>query len=312
MRYLILTLLSCLIFLSAYIGFAYNRLDNLTTENVYLCSYIDKKIRLTNAKPTPKLVVVAGSNAYVGISAKMLEQELAIPTFNFGIHAGFGPGFLLYLARQVLTSGDTVLLPLEYSMYGSNPPTDLLASVVFGCGKGFVQTTSLREKITILLSQPLTRLLNSLFIRKQLINPVFGSHGDATYNLENQVTEAMRTRIAQEINGIKFVASNIEFSGVKAIEEFLHWCQQNNIRVLATWPNVAYHPRYKEHQSYLLNNIQKIRSFYKQHDVEILGEPYDSVFDASYFYDTSHHLHQGGVKIRTEKLLPLLRQALNH
>ncbi|MCK5877276.1 MAG: hypothetical protein KAG43_06540 [Candidatus Marithrix sp.] len=307
MRYLILILLSSSIFLSAYAGFVYSRLDILTAENIYLCSYIDKKIRLTNAKPTPKLVIVAGSNAYAGINAKMLEKELSIPTFNFGIHAGFGPEFLFYLAQQVLVSGDTVLLPLEYSMYAPNPPTDLLASIVFGCGKGFVQKTSIKETAQLLLSQPLTRLSNSFFAKRQLIETVFGSHGDATYNLEEQITEAMKTRVAQEIVGIEFYEG--ELTGAKAITKFLHWCRDNNIRVLATWPNMVYRPVYKEH-IYVLNNLQKIRDFYQQNDVIILGEPHDSMFDVSYFYDTSYHLHQRGVKERTEKLLPLLRQAL--
>ncbi len=309
MRYLILALFSCLIFLSAYSGLMYSRLDTPIAENVYLCSYIDKKINLINTKLTPKLVIVAGSNAYVGINAQMLEQKLAIPTFNFGIHAGFGPKFLFYLARQVLISGDTVLLPLEYSMYGPNPITDLLASTVFGCGKEFVQTTSIKEAIHLLLSQPLTRLLNSFFAKQQLVEPVFGSHGDATYNLEEQITDAMRTRVTKEINGIEFVASNVEYSGTKAIAEFLDWCRQNHIRVLATWPNTVYRPVYKE-QAYALSNLQKIRDFYQKHGITILGEPYDSMFDTSYFYDTSYHLNQRGVTARTEKLLPLLHQML--
>jgi hypothetical protein len=310
MRYWAIVIIICAVTIMSYAALVYTSMETLTVDNAYLCQYIRKKINIAQSLPQPKLIILAGSNAYAGISAEILTQELQLPTFNFGLHAAFSPHFLFYLAQQVLTVGDVVLLPLEYSYYHSDSYNDLSVAVIFGCGKKYVFHAPWREQIAILFIQPLQRLVTSWLTNKTadfLANehPTFGAYGDATYNQEANITQAMRQSVEQQIVGVEFQPHS---DGIKAISEFLQWCQRHQIQVLATWPNIPARPVYAD--AYVQNNLAKIREFYVSHHIPVIGEPKNAMFDLSYFYDTAYHLHRRGVRERTYRLLPLLKSAL--
>jgi len=304
MRYFLVLLLSCGGFMSLYATTAYVSMGALDEQNAYLCQFINKKSKLAQSVKSPKLMIIAGSNAYAGLSAEIIENNLQVPTFNFGLHAGFSPQFIFYKARQILLPGDFVLLPLEYTMYYKDKPSDLFTEVLFGCGKDFLQELPLSEKVYLLLTRPFAKIVENLLFDQtdyQQIEPHFNHWGDATYNQESQVTAAMRQYVANELIGIQFDENS---TGVKAISEFIHWCQQNKIIVFATWPNIAFKPIYRD-QVYIQQNIQKIADFYKFQQIPLIGTADDAMFDSRYFYDTSYHLHHRGVVMRTLKLLSI-------
>ena len=310
MRYGAIAIIICFSSIISYAILVYTSMETLTVDNAYLCQYIRKKIDIAQSLPQPKLIILAGSNAYAGVSAEILNQELHLPTFNFGMHAALSPHFLFYLAQQVLTAGDVVLLPLEYSYYNSDGYNDLFAAIIFGCGKKYIFHAPWREQVAILFIQPLQRIIESWFTNKTADflaheQPTFGSYGDATYNQEENITQAMRQSVAQQIVGVEFQPHS---DGVKALSEFLQWCQHHHIQVLASWPNIPARPIYTD--TYVQNNLAKIREFYTSHHIPVIGEPNNAMFDLSYFYDTPYHLHQRGVIERTNRLLPLLKAAI--
>ncbi len=310
MRYWTIAIIICFFSIISYAILVYMSMETLTVDNAYLCQYIRKKIHIAQSLPQPKLIILAGSNAYAGVSAEILNQELHLPTFNFGMHAALSPHFLFYLAQQVLTAGDVVLLPLEYSYYNSDGYNDLFAAIIFGCGKKYIFHAPWREQVAMLFIQPLQRIIESWFANKTADflaheQPTFGSYGDATYNQEANITQAMRQSVAQQIVGVEFQPHS---DGVKALSEFLQWCQRHHIQVLASWPNIPARPIYAD--TYVQNNLAQIREFYASHHIPVIGDPNNAMFDLSYFYDTPYHLHQRGVTERTYRLLPLLKTAI--
>lgn len=310
MRYGIVAIITCFFSIISYALLVYTSMETLTVDNAYLCQYIRKKIHIAQSLPQPKLIILAGSNAYVGISAEILTQKLQIPTFNFGLHAALSPHFLFYLARQVLTAGDIVFLPLEYNYYNIDNYNDLSAAVIFGCGKKYIFRAPWREQVAMLFIQPLQRIIASWFANHTADflaheQPTFNSYGDATYNQEANVTQAMRQSVAQQLIGVEFQPHS---DGVKALSEFLQWCQRHHVQVLASWPNMLARPIYAD--TYVQNNFAKIREFYVSHHIPVLGEPNNAMFDLSYFYETAYHLNQRGVIERTNRLLPLLKTAI--
>jgi len=304
MRYFLVLFLSCSCCVSLYAVTAYWNMGQLDDRNAYLCQFIDQKIKMAKTLKSPKIVIVAGSNAYAGLSAKIIEETFNLPTFNFGLHAALTPQFIFYNARQVLTSNDIVVLPLEYNMYYENQPSDLFSEVLFGCGQSFFEELRWREKIQLLLTRPVTKIVENLCCNQMTNHKIelnFNAWGDATYNQEQQVTPAMRQRVIQDLIGIQFDENS---AGVKAITDFIRWCRQNNITVFATWPNIVFKPIYRD-QLYVRQNIQKIKDFYQAQQIPVIGTADESMFDVSYFYDTPYHLHQRGVTMRTLKLLEL-------
>ena len=314
MRYFISSLVAAIVFIGLYAVWAYVSMPMLTQDNAYLSRYIEEKQKLAKKTSSPKLLIVGGSNAYVGLSAKLIEQRLKIPTFNFGIHAALGPAFLFHLTKPTLQPGDTVLLVLEYSQYAHNSaPSNTLVLSVLGHGKDFLHTIPWDDALYILLSQTPQDLFTELLTQQsaqlhQTIYPVFGSHGDATYNRDDQVTPEMQQRVATARVGLGVDITLLPNDGVAAIGEFIQWCQQNGVTVIATWPNAAFHPDYKT--DFIQQNLDKVSDFYASHGVTLFGDPYQAMLDPKYFYDTPYHLTQTGVKKRTEALLPLLQQAM--
>jgi len=45
------------------------------------------------------------------------------------------------------------------------------------------------------------------------------------------------------------------------------------------------------------------KSFWKNHHIEVLGEPEYAMLPGEYFYDSCYHLNRKGTEIRTLKLI---------
>ncbi|MBQ1417510.1 MAG: hypothetical protein IIY91_09450, partial [Selenomonas sp.] len=82
----------------------------------------------------------------------------------------------------------------------------------------------------------------------------------------------------------------------------------NGIKVYATWPNYLW--KEKEFTGKDLDGIHAIEKFYHEHDVEILGNYTDCLYDAELFYDTIYHLNEEGKRIHTDYLIELLKEKL--
>ncbi|MBF0102654.1 MAG: hypothetical protein HQK77_17265 [Desulfobacterales bacterium] len=310
-RFILCIIISSFGFIGVYGMLSYCGMNHLNEDNAYLCNYIEKKVRQANTVGSPKLIIIGGSSAYVGISAKTLEASLGIPTYNFGLHAALSTDFIFYQAKRILRKNDIVLLSLEYSYYSYDEPTSMMLNIVYGIGKSYIQTLSIKEKIHILLSQPILRIIKSNIpgFDKEFRNsvPEFGSHGDATYNLDENVTQAMRDRVHDEKGGFLFKENS---NGVQAIRQFIQWAKENNIYVIATWPNLAYKDLYQQQD--VKDNLHKVNLFYQQFNVPIVFTPYEAMFSEELFYDTSYHLTQKGVNIRTQLLIEPLRNVIHH
>ncbi|MGV2829135.1 hypothetical protein [Myxosarcina sp. GI1(2024)] len=95
---------------------------------------------------------------------------------------------------------------------------------------------------------------------------------------------------------------------MKQIAEFTKWCQQHQIKVLATWPNTIWFDYYRQPEPQAF--FQSIEDFYRGLDVPVLGRPESAMYDKSMFYDTIYHPHDRGKRQRTEELVSLLRPYL--
>ncbi len=89
------------------------RLDAGESRNSYMAVIRDKMHRLARL-PSPKLVLVGGSNMAFGMDTPQLERSLGLPAVNMGLHAGLGVGLPLRLIRPHLKQGDVVVLSFEY------------------------------------------------------------------------------------------------------------------------------------------------------------------------------------------------------
>src|SRR5687767_287322 len=95
-------------------------------ENSYIAATIDKHQRLRDT-PSPRIILVGGSNLAFGIKSKLLEEQTGRPIVNMGLHWGLGINFMLLEVEKEIRSGDIIVLSFEHEIF-SGTGIQLLAS----------------------------------------------------------------------------------------------------------------------------------------------------------------------------------------
>ncbi|HTT81953.1 MAG TPA: hypothetical protein VMF67_00580 [Rhizomicrobium sp.] len=258
--------------------------------------------------PTPKLVIVAGSNALAGIDAQILGERLSVHVFNFGLSASLGPGLQTFESEKILRPGDAALLPLEYTAYDYETPENSLVDAVYTCGTDYLRSLSWREKLFFVLAVRPQRILDSLLFRSQRgamrmtaalaardVGP-YGQRPGGNFPL-HQV--AIDTGLAAEPLLIHLRGGG---AGAKAIASFVAWAHARRIAVLATWPNTIDLPQAASDRGFA-----RIREFYARLGVAMVGAPRDAMLPARLMGDRFYHPNRAGMAVRTERLVQLLR-----
>jgi hypothetical protein len=85
-----------------------------------LTRQLDYKLDLGGRLPSPKIVILAGSNGRYSHRCQSFTEVLQRPCLNASIASGIGLDFLLDQYGAILRSGDVVYMPLEYSQYAAS------------------------------------------------------------------------------------------------------------------------------------------------------------------------------------------------
>ena len=78
---------------------------------------LDAKLAYAAALPSPKLVILAGSNALFSHSCVVIGSMLRLPCVNGGVALGLGLDYQFALWKPLLHYGDIVYMPLELQQY---------------------------------------------------------------------------------------------------------------------------------------------------------------------------------------------------
>lgn len=89
-------------------------------ETNYLAGIRDK-LRRAEATPSPRILLVGGSNVAFGFRSDLLEARTGRPVVNLGLAAGLGTEFWLSQVTRLARPGDVVLLSLEYDQFARGP-----------------------------------------------------------------------------------------------------------------------------------------------------------------------------------------------
>jgi hypothetical protein len=93
-------------------GHGFWRLDRSQDERDYrlLAELIEWKTELAQAVPGPRLIIAGGSNAYYGLDARLLQEQLNLPVVNLALPFGaHHPRIAFDLLERQVRRGDTVV-----------------------------------------------------------------------------------------------------------------------------------------------------------------------------------------------------------
>lgn len=128
-------------------------LDRPLSLGVLRLELLQKTARLA-AMPSPKLVILAGSNGPYSHSCVVLSAMLQMPCENAGIAVGIGLDDIFVRYAKLLHSGDVVYMPMELQQY-----TASAAEYRAGVDGSFL----LRHDHAVLARLPLPRIIGAAF-----------------------------------------------------------------------------------------------------------------------------------------------------
>ena len=273
------------------------------------------KLHLLQTIPSPRIIIVGGSNVAFGINSELMEKELGIPIINDGLHVALGIAPLNEI-KQYLHPGDIVIISLEYynftnsqSFFGE--PQYLADWVEFAPQRIW----DLHEPYKLIL--PIYTIMLQRKVNRQLNFFLYGFSYDATRNFYSGDKFNSHGDFIGHLgpaNQKTFDIPNSEYP-INLIDEAYVYLEDFNQFAKSKGAIVFY-----EAQAHRQTNCEKtgqnqLRRFFslirQRTTIPILTNIDQLCLPDNYFYDTPYHLNEQGREVRTERLITNLKKALS-
>lgn len=280
----------------------------------WLKQFHDFKLNIVNKMSPNRLIFGGGSNVLFGLSAKKLSGILNRETSNFGIASGVQPDYLSYYFKKVVKPGDTLVLALEYSFLLFDGEHSYIK-------KNYVRTydRSFFYKMPWLTQLKLTLESNMYFRFKDFIRSIKCKNVKPKINYDVNALNEYGDQHLHDGNSIflkKFnsgyyrpvdIQKNKPFKetqGLKLLSEFSAWCSKNGVHLIVSYAATVDFEDYQTepYRSY----FEFIENYYKEKNIETLGNPYDFFYTPESFYDARYHLNLDASLQHTDKLGKML------
>ncbi|MGB5717092.1 MAG: hypothetical protein WBN81_08355, partial [Gammaproteobacteria bacterium] len=215
--------------------------------------------------------------------------------------------------------GDVAILPLEYEFFQEqNDYSEIQLVHIVSNDPDYYRSLALDEKVRVMGKMPLRRLrqgLKSVFRKKsrQESARVFSDQNASTYSVVNinaygdQINleaENMPARYRDRIARLKAV--NLENSGIseysrEVLNDYLAWARANDICLLVMPSSHVYFDEY--HGPLYTGFLRNIRHYFDEINVPYIGDPYNYMYEKSYYFGERYHLTRHGIEKRTGRIM---------
>ena len=267
-----------------------------------------KKENIALSLSCPKIIFTSGSNTLFGLRAIDVEKNIKIPSVNLAVHAGLETDYILYRAKKVLKPGDTIVLSFEYEdILWNGSYSEIRVAQILTHDQEYMKLLSIKERLSLYKNLTFFDISKSVKQKLEKVSEepyhssTLNDRGDETYNYDSKKIQANMKKVYKP-----FEIKPLGTRGQDEILKFKEWCDENNVNIFISWPATVYTKEYdtKEYRDF----FSALISYFDKNNFKILGKPQDFIFPQSLFYDTSYHLNNEGMTIRTQKIISLLRK----
>lgn len=259
---------------------------------------------MLKASDRPATVIVAGSNGLFGLSANQMEQALGVHVINMSSHAGLQWKFIDWAVLSQLHPGDTVILPLEVSLFHTDPDDlqTLTVESAHTLGLDFFWSLPLLQKGEYL------ELLSMPFFRRQIANTMGQPFRPPREGYWATLPDGDldTTSIAQNLTRVRELAVesfSIQSESGAAICDAIRRLKARGVRVIATPPNVYIKRKaLKRYEAF----VDELGAFYRECGAEFVLDDSRGAMRLRDMLDTAYHLTTRGKKRRTARLIHAL------
>jgi len=286
-------------------------------DDSYLAAVLEKD-RLIRNTPSPKVILVGGSNLAFGIDSKAIRDSLGINVVNMGLYAKLGLKYMLAQVRPYIKPGDVVVVVPEYDQfYGeyANGDNTLNTALLYAPADripDFIRSYSIVDVVL----RPRVENARRSFLRAAAAavgreNQLFPQDTNTVYNRHsfNEYGDAVSHLGKKGMNPdsifVKPLPPLKDFNGgtLRELNSIADRAKEQNAHAYFMFPSYI-------DRSYAIN-VAAIDSLEKKLGrgmrIPIVGTPRDFVYPGRYFFDTRYHLNTEGRVARTLKMIEILR-----
>ncbi len=303
-------------------GAAIGQYDVRASDDNYLAAVLEKD-RLIRNTPSPKIILVGGSNLAFGIDSRMMQDSLAMRVVNMGLYAKLGLRYMLAQVRPYIREGDIVLVVPEYDQfYGSFADGDntlntaLLYAPADRIGD-FVRAYSvidvvLRPRVENVRRSFMQAAASALGVKDRYFppdtNPVynrrsFNQLGDVVTHLEREGKDPDSLYVGALPPHANFNERVLD--DLNAVDEVARERGARSFFLFPSYLDSAYTVN-----AAAIDSLQ--RELARGTAMAVIGKPADFVFPGALFFDTRYHLNKRGRELRTVKMIETIRGRIGY
>ncbi len=273
-------------------------------------TYQNKAALAAQLEGSKRLIITGGSGVHYTLNSMVIEQELGIPVFNFGLNGDLGLNVIFLTILEQVRPGDIVLIIPEYPMLFDEDGLGI-RSTSFGVsigkpGLGGVPPKQFAEE-TFLLGIPSLRNLtkSTIDIVRKAKDPDYipdyyadpiTDRGDPTKTWGRK-SEWWQMRIKKSITP----------NSIAQIKLFQEEIEGKGATLLISLPIV-----YASKDEKTIKNVEKISEELSKIAPTIYDKESLNLWnDSNLFADTHYHLKEEGRVIRSKELIEQLQPIIN-
>lgn len=271
--------------------------------HLYLGELADKYYRLRMTETEPRIIVIGGSSVAFGINSQMMEENLGMPTVNFGLYGPLGTAIMMDLTRGHIHEGDIVILAPEtdhqtMSMYFNGE------AMWDACDSDFTMLFKVRphdwgEMLGSFWTYAQKKFQFYLYGKPQpdgvYDHDSFNEYGDIDFRRDEPV---MNDWFDPEVL-VDLDPSIVDDDYIDYVNRYIAYCELQGATVYWSWP-----PMNGLSVKQDLAGMLEYATFVREHfHCQMISDITDYIMDAGYFYDTNYHVTDRGVIEHTAQLI---------
>lgn len=271
---------------------------NHKIQNDFTGAIIDKHHHLDSIQ-TPKLIFQGGSNTAFGIDGATIEEEFKTPTVILGLQVSYGLTFMLEELKSCIKKDDVIFLSLEYFLsLDGDYKIKKLAGNFYPKAYTYYKKNIFKEieYSHYIIKESIFRKLRDGVVEDVFIRGAFNEYGNVVAHIGKPNKLSLYGRDA-------VFEYNKKWEGVKPLNDFYEYVKEIGAQVYFIYPSYPKTEYEKNKKAIALLDADLKKNL----KIKILNSPIDSVFDDDYFYDSVYHLDGKGGKIRTARLIEMMK-----
>ncbi|MBQ4278646.1 MAG: hypothetical protein IJC16_01650 [Rikenellaceae bacterium] len=276
------------------------------------------KDRMLDTTPSPRIILVGGSNLAYGIDSRRISRAFGLPVVNTGLNAGMGLYYIMERVRPYIRTGDIVVLSPEYShFFGEQAEGDIALTTALVMYPGDWRYLGPRQVVRQLpylaeygarsLSPDLKDLPAKLgLVRRAESGAVPGINTRRAYDGYGDHT----AHLGLAPREIEFPVCLLQYDRpnprvMAAVEELAHDLEVRGARLVVV-PQVFQRQAYER----LRHQVDEVADGLARRGCGALFEPERYALADSLFFDTVSHTDSAGRRVRTTRLIEDLARVL--